>query len=200
MPRKWEVHLCLGCNFSKNVHAVLPELKKAMPEFEFEIVLMSLPWHFSAMHGMIIGHAAVAGGCDRDAYISAVFAQQEKILNNATVDLSREQMFAIYADIAEQTSGGKVKKAELVQLAMTRKPIDYHMKAWAECKIGIAAGVMGSPKHVVDGKVLTGTDSAWGVAEYKAKAASLPAPGVAKTRAIAAAAALAVLALVLARR
>ena len=133
--------------------------------------------HFSAFHAHTICHAAVASGCDRDKYIAKCFAEQGSFLNGSTSELTREQTFDIFATFAEEVSGGKVSRAGLVEIALTRKPVDYYMKAWAECKVGIATGVMGSPKHVIDGSVLTGTDSEWEVADYKAKLLALPVAG-----------------------
>jgi hypothetical protein len=120
----------LQCPFSKNVYARLPAIREACSsEFDIEIVIMSLPWHFSASHAQIICHAAVAAGCDREHYIAKCFEMQHLFLNGATAELTREQTFGIFADFAEAVSHGKVSRASLVELAMTRKPIDYHMKA-----------------------------------------------------------------------
>jgi hypothetical protein len=60
---------------------------------------------------------------------------------------------------------------------------------------------MGSPKHVIDGVLVTGTDSEWEVADYKAKIATLPVPG-SRLRAgtVAAALAMGVAALMLAMK
>ena len=174
--RTWQVHLCLGCEFSKKVHALLPALRKEFGrEFEIEVVLMALPWHFAAFHGLTICHAAAAMGCNRDAYIAACFERQEEFLNKATAALNREQIFEIFSNIAVEASGGVLSAAELTRIGLTRKP-DYYMKAWGECKIGVVAGVTRSPMHVIDGLVVAGTDSAWGVSDYRAKLATLPAP------------------------
>ena len=176
--RTWQLHLDLQCPYSKKVHALLPALRQEFGgEFDFEIVLMALPWHFSAFHALVVCHAGVAMGMDRDAYIERVFAVLDTIANARTAKLTREETFKIFVDIAVATTGGNINSAELLRQCMTREPVDFYMTAWRECKIGITAGVMGSPKHVIDGSLVVGTDSEWTVAEYAAKIATLPAPG-----------------------
>ena len=45
--------------------------------------------------------------------------------------------------------------------------------AYAEHKIALGYGVYGTPKHVIDGKLVPDTESAWGAAEWAEKLKSL---------------------------
>lgn len=197
--RKWEIHLCLQCPYSKGVYDLIPELKAAFgSEFDIQLVLTALPWHMSAYMAMAMAHVE---GVNRDAYIKAAFACQERFMNEKTAALTRKQIFGIFADIAkdEAKTGYPLTKEQLVEKAMDWKGAQF--PAWTEMKIGIFAGVAGTPKHVIDGAVVVGTDSEWAVEDYKKKIATLPVPGRAKLAvAITAAVAVAALTALLARK
>ena len=45
--------------------------------------------------------------------------------------------------------------------------------AYAEHKIALGYGVYGTPKHVIDGKLVPDTESAWGAADWAGKLGSL---------------------------
>lgn len=79
------------------------------------------------------------------------------------------QTFAIFAEIAARACG--CDKESVIGAAQDWEAATS--PAWSEMKVGIAAGVAGSPKHVIDGKIVADTDSGWGVAEWKAKLALL---------------------------
>jgi len=98
---------------------------------------------------------------DRDAYIKACFSNLDRFKNALTQDMTRKQVFAIFADLAK-SAGSKLSTDELVERAMGKG----QDAAWKEFKVGIARGVIGTPKHVIDG-VLVKTDSEWKVADYQ---------------------------------
>ena len=45
--------------------------------------------------------------------------------------------------------------------------------AYAEHKVALVAGVYGTPKHVIDGKLVPDRESAWGAADWAEKLKSL---------------------------
>ena len=166
---KWELHLCLQCPYSRSVYLLMPELQKAFPEYAFEIVLTALPFHLNAWPAMAM---AQVDGVDRDAYIKACYSNMDRFKNAATQDMARKEVFAIFADLAKST-GCKLSKEELVERAMGKG----QDAAWKEFKVGIIRGVIGTPKHVVDG-VLVKTDSEWKTPDYKKMIKERKAAGV----------------------
>jgi len=80
---------------------------------------------------------------------------------------------AVFANIAE--------KAGILDDAFTKEAFlaDLHdwessvKPAYVEHKIALGHGVYGTPKHVIDGKLVPDTESAWGAADWAEKLKSL---------------------------
>ena len=160
----WEVHLCLQCPFSAQVYRLLPELKAAFPTYDIKIVLTALPFHLNGWAAMCMAHVE---GVDRQAYVKACFDNQDKFSNRATKGLTSDQIFTIFADFVEDKSGKS--QEQLVKEAL--RIATSSTSAWQEFKHGIEAGVIGVPKHVIDGVVMK-TDSSWKVEDYEAMIAA----------------------------
>mmetsp|Transcript_18383 Transcript_18383/g.64571 ORF Transcript_18383/g.64571 Transcript_18383/m.64571 type:complete len:168 (+) Transcript_18383:216-719(+) len=108
-------------------------------------------------------------------YIAALFENRAKF-KNADIQLSKADMDTAFADIAEGCGllGGEFSRAEFLDKCSNWKQ-GHVWAAYGEFKEALALGVFGIPKHIVDGVLLTCTESVWGVEEWRAKLADVPA-------------------------
>jgi len=152
-------------------------LREAYPDYEISIHLtaniqhaQAWPAHYSAL--MV---QAARGAQAYSTYIEALFANQVKF-KNGDVQLSRADMDAAFADIAEECG---VLGGDLTKDAFLAKCSDWKQghvwQAYGEFKEALALGVFGTPKHIVDGVLLPKTESSWGVADWKSQLADVPA-------------------------
>ena len=118
------------------------------------------------------GASLVESRKGRDAllkYVDACFEHQETYMNAALGDARKSDVDAVFANIAE--------KAGVLDDAFTKEAFlaDLHdwesavKPAYAEHKIALGYGVYGTPKHVIDGKLVPDTESAWGAADWAGK-------------------------------
>ncbi len=85
------------------------------------------------------------------------------------------------ADIVERRAGVFVERPGVLDDAFTKEAFlaDLHdwesavKPAYTEHKIALGYGVYGTPKHVIDGKLVPDTESAWGAVEWADKLKSL---------------------------
>ena len=144
-------------------------------EYAFEVCLTSLAFHPQAFTAQC-GASLVESRKGRDAllkYVDACFEHQETYMNAALGDARKSDVDAVFANIAE--------KAGVLDDAFTKEAFlaDLHdwesavKPAYAEHKIALGYGVYGTPKHVIDGKLVPDTESAWGAAEWADKLKSL---------------------------
>lgn len=165
---RWEIYLDLQCPYSRTMYNKLPDLKAAFGE-EFEMIVRytALPFHFSAYPALQMIHVPEV---DRDAFAKKCFEEQERFYNAKTATLNREQIYEILAELAIE-SGCTLQKKELVEKAQDWKLAT--LPAWVEMKEAIRDRVMGTPISAIDDVVVEGTESAWGVEEWRAKLATL---------------------------
>ena len=112
-------------------------------------------------------------------------------MNAALGDARKSDVDKVFANIAEKSGvldDVFTKEAFLADLHDWEKVSDQcnhhtftpsivHAQAvkpdYAEHKIALGYGVYGTPKHVIDGKLVPDTESAWGAAEWAEKLKSL---------------------------
>lgn len=115
-------------------------------------------------------------------YVDACFERQESYMNAALGDARKSDVDAVFADIAEAagvfdkddddggSGGGFTKQVFLEQLHGWEKAVK---PAYAEHKVALGYGVYGTPKQVIDEKLVADTESAWGPDEWAEKLKSL---------------------------
>ena len=144
-------------------------------EFEFEVCLTSLAFHPQAFTAQC-GASLVETRKGRDAllkYVDACFESQETYMNAALGDARKSDVDAVFANIAEKSGvldGAFTKEAFLSSLHDWESAVK---PAYAEHKVALGHGVYGTPKHVIDGKLVPDTESAWGAADWAEKLKSL---------------------------
>ena len=94
-------------------------------------------------------------------------------MNAALGDARKSDVDAVFATIAEKAGvldDGFTKEAFLADLHDWESAVK---PAYTEHKIALGYGVYGTPKHVIDGKLVPDTESAWGAADWAEKLKSL---------------------------
>ena len=110
----------------------------------------------------------------KTAFVNACFDQQDSFRNDALGDARPSKVDAIFADIAQQAN-------IFDNDTFTREYFLQHLNDWdeivkpshAEVKVALEYGVFGTPKFVIDEKLVENTESAWGPDEWEAKIAEL---------------------------
>jgi len=107
-------------------------------------------------------------------YVDACFENQELYMNAALGDAKKSEIDSVFADIAEKAGvfddGNFSKQVFLQQLHDWEKAVK---PAYTEHKIALGYGVYGTPKQVIDDKLVPETESAWGPDEWANKLKSL---------------------------
>ena len=165
-------------------------------DYDFEVCLTSLAFHPQAFTAQC-GASLVESRKGRDAllkYVDACFEHQETYMNAALGDARKSDVDAVFADIAEKSGvldDAFTKEAFLADLHDWESAVK---PAYAEHKVALGHGVTcrcrnqrrvdgvdavdrtqvyGTPKHVIDGKLVPDTESAWGAVEWAEKLKSL---------------------------
>merc|ERR1719162_1164947 len=83
-------------------------------------------------------------------------------MNTATTEDTRPDVAKVFADIAESSGsfGKKLSRDQFLKLLTDWDEVI--MPAYGEVKEALRFGVYGSPKHVICGKLVPHTESAWG--------------------------------------
>ena len=173
--KTWKVFWDLQCPYSKKNWELLPSIKeKFAADYDFSIHLSSLLFHPQAFVGQCASHLIKAkkGEEARLRFIDACFENQASFMNAAVGDARKSEVNAIFAGIAEtigvfdddndtDTDADKVltKKDFLDNLYSWDRAVK---PAWMEHKEALAVAVHAVPKSVVDGILITGSESDWG--------------------------------------
>ena len=88
----------------------------------------------------------------------------------AAIKSDVDAVFATLAQKAGVLDDAFTKEAFLADLHDWESSVK---PAYAEHKIALGHGVYGTPKHVIDGKLVPDTESAWGAADWAEKLKSL---------------------------
>lgn len=140
-------------------------------DFEFEIHLTSLLFHPQAFPAQCAANliANKLGLEARAKFIDACFENQPSYMNAAVGDARPSEVNAIFCSIAKKAGLLDDTFTEEVFLKELHSWEDAVKPAYTEHKYALGYGVYGTPKHVIDEKLVDGTESSWGPEEWVEK-------------------------------
>jgi hypothetical protein len=178
----WKVFVDLQCPFAKKCMARLPAIQKRFQgEYEFSVHLTDLAFHPQAFPGHCAAYllGVTQGPEARNKFVKECFRYQDTFSNEALLggDATKSDVYNVFADIAEAAGvlnedgddgddNGVLSRQEFLE-GMT----DWERvikPAWEEHKVALQYGVWGTPKHVIDEKLVPDTESTWGPDEFEA--------------------------------
>ena len=151
---------------------------KFADDYDITYHLTSLAFHAQAFVGqkaaMLI--EIKKGKDDKMKFIDACLENQTKIMNDAIGDSRPSEVIAVFADIAQEAGIFDQEKLTREYFLENVNKFDMTVKpAWVEHKFALSQGVFGTPKFVIDGKLMAGTESSWGADEWEEKLKSVKA-------------------------
>mmetsp|Transcript_20460 Transcript_20460/g.44314 ORF Transcript_20460/g.44314 Transcript_20460/m.44314 type:complete len:188 (-) Transcript_20460:108-671(-) len=181
--KSWIIFWDLQCPYSRKNWEQFSAIKDRLgDEYDFSIHLTSLLLHPQAFPAQcaanLIANKSKGGAQAKMNFINACFRQQDLYRNAAVPDARPSEIDAIFATIAQgcgvlDSDDGEGDftndffLANLHDWDLAVKP------AWAEHKEALALGVVGTPSHVIEGKIVQGTESSWGPEEWAEKVKTL---------------------------
>ena len=171
--KSWKVVWDLQCPYSKRNWEMLDSIKERFQdEYDFSIHLTSLAFHPQAFTAQC-GASLVETYKGREAllkYVDTCFENQHLYMNAALGDARKSEIKAVFADIAEkagvldeETFTKETFLAEIENWEKAVKP------AYTEHKFALGYGVYGTPKQVINDKLIAESESAWGPDEWAEK-------------------------------
>ena len=181
--KSWKVFWDLQCPYSKKNWEQYDALKaKFGDEYDFSIHLTSLLIHDQAFLAQCAanlvatehGHASDTnengGGHDAKLkFINEAFKQQNKFMSDSLGDAKKSEIIEVFANIAEDAklfTDTFTKDTFRTDINDWTKAV---LPAWNEHKVAVGYNVMGTPKTVIDEKLVENTESAWGPTEWETK-------------------------------
>lgn len=169
----WKVFFDLQCPYSKKCWENLPKIRERFgSDYEISTHLTSLAFHPQAFTAQcaatLIGN--LKGAEARQKFEDACFEQQESFMNAALGDCRKSEIDEVFFKIAESAGSGVSKEDFLAGLHDWEKAVK---PAYTEHKAALGYGVYGTPKHVINEKLVPDTESAWGADEWAEKLKSL---------------------------
>ena len=170
----WKVFWDLQCPYSKKNWEQLASIRERFgKEYDFDIFLTSLAFHPQAFPAQC-GASLIETKKGRSAllkYVDSCFANQERYMNAAIGDAKKSDIQRVFADIAESAGvldegSGFTKEVFLAELGDW---VNAVKPAYTEHKIALGYGVYGTPKHVINEKLVPDTESSWGPDEWEKK-------------------------------
>ena len=113
----------------------------------------------------------------RDAalkYVDTCFENQDSYMNAALGDAKKSDIDKVFASIAEEA--GVLDDANFTKEIFLKELHDWEKAvkpAYTEHKIALGYGVYGTPKHVIEEKLVADTESAWSAEEWAEKLKTL---------------------------
>jgi 2-hydroxychromene-2-carboxylate isomerase len=176
MGKSWKVFWDLQCPYSKSSWKNLAAIRERFGgEYDFTIYITSLAFHPQAFTAQC-GASLIEKNKGRDAvvkYMDACFENQDSFMNAALGDAKKSEIDNVFASIAEKAGildDEFTKESFLADLNDWEKSVK---PAYTEHKIALGYGVYGTPKHVIDEKLVLDTESTWGADEWAEKLKSL---------------------------
>eukprot|EP00541_Cyclophora_tenuis_P018971 CAMPEP_0116572276 /NCGR_PEP_ID=MMETSP0397-20121206/18078_1 /TAXON_ID=216820 /ORGANISM="Cyclophora tenuis, Strain ECT3854" /LENGTH=173 /DNA_ID=CAMNT_0004100571 /DNA_START=827 /DNA_END=1345 /DNA_ORIENTATION=+ len=167
--KSWKIFFDLQCPYSKKCWEHLPSIKERFKE-EYEITthVTSLAFHAQAFPAQcaatLIG--TQLGADARQKFEDMCFENQDSYMNAALGDCRKSDVSAVFADIADKAGllGEKLNRQQFIaDIESWEKAVK---PAYAEHKVALAFGVYGTPKHVINEKLVADTESSWGADEW----------------------------------
>jgi len=171
--RSWKSFVDLQCPFARKFYVEhRPDIESHFgDQFEFSTHLTSLAFHPQAFVGQKAAKLIELNkGIDSKLnFVDACFINQDRYKD--TGDARPSEVDVIFANIAEEAG---IFSDEAV---FTRDFFLEHINDWdaivkptyAEHKVALGYGVFGTPKFVIDDKLVEGTESSWGPEEWETK-------------------------------
>jgi len=174
--KSWKIFWDLQCPYAKKNWERLSAIRsKFQDEYDFSIHLTSLSFHAQAFQAQCCA-SLIESYSGRDAlltFVDACFERQTEFTNAALGDCKKSDVTAVFADIAEKSGlleGDLTKEKFFAEANDWQKAVQ---PAYTEHKVALAYGVYGTPKHVVDEKLVADTESVWGPEEWADKLKTL---------------------------
>jgi protein-disulfide isomerase len=173
--KTWKVFWDLQCPYARKNWERLDSIKKRFEsEYDITVHLTSLIHHPHAFLGQC-GASLVETYKGRDAFlrfVDACYENQEKYSSDVLVDPRRSDVIAVFAEIAD-SAGLLDTHTEGLTKEKFVKEIDDKEKAfkpaYSEYKRALSYGVHGTPKNVIEEKLILDTESLWGPDEWAEK-------------------------------
>lgn len=183
----WHIFVDLQCPFAKKAWQRFPLLEERFgKDYDMSIELTSLVFHPQAF----VGHQAAylieqhIGSKAKQDFVNTCF-QHQGLYSRDTLgeDYRKSEVDTIFANLAERagafnnnSSGGGGGTA-----TFTRDYFLQHLHDWddvikptyGQVKRALNFGVFGTPKHVIDGQLVSDTESTWGPDEWEEKLQTL---------------------------
>ena len=176
MKKSWKIFWDLQCPYSKKNWEKIAAIKEAHGDkYDFTVYITSLAFHPQAFTAQC-GASLIESYKGRHAltkYVDTCFENQDSFMNAAIGDARKSEIRAVFASLAEQAGvldDSFTKEKFLEELNSWEKAVK---PAYTEHKIALGYGVYGTPKHVIDEKLVADTESAWGPEEWAEKLKSL---------------------------
>lgn len=184
--KSWKIFWDLQCPYSKKNWEQFPKIKERFEaEYDFSIHGVSLLFHPQAFTAqcaaVLIG--AKKGEEARRKFTDASFEQQAMFMNSAVGDARKSEVDAIFAGIAEQAGLLDAEGTDATTDTTILTKSDFLVKlhdweaavfpAWKENKEAMALGVNRTPMSVIDGVIVTDSDSEWGPDQWAVALESL---------------------------
>ena len=177
--RTFQVFIDLQCPYSKTFWSNRKAIEKSFADtFDFSVHVTSLLFHpqaFPAQRAAKLIELKL-GQDSKIKFIDACFEKQDSFMNKAAGDARPSEVKEIMAQIAGDA--GLFDDDNL-----TKKDFIENMDDWeaavkpgyTEHKYALEYGVYGTPKFVIDEKLVADTESSWGADEWAAKLKELEA-------------------------
>ena len=170
---EWKIFLDLQCPYSKVFWKQLPSIQEKFGnKYTFTRHITSLVFHPQAFDAQcavtLVGN--IRGLDIRRQYEDTLFEHQELYMNAALGDARKTEIIEVFANIAEKVDG--LFNEEFTRDVFVEKIHDWNMAvkpAYNEHKIALGYKVYGTPKHVINERLLEDTESSWGVDEWVKK-------------------------------
>lgn len=177
----WKIFYDLQCPYSKKNWDRLPEIRNRLEsKYDITVHYTSLAFHPQAFTAQCAANliGGTAGEEARQRFTEMCFRKQETFMNAALGDCRKSEIDACFADLAQEAAcfDGDSSSSSLSREDFSAKLHDWDaavFPAWKEHKVALAHGAFSTPSHVIDGKLVEGTESVWGPDEWEAKLASL---------------------------
>jgi protein-disulfide isomerase len=166
----WKIFIDLQCPYSKRVWDNLSKLRAAFDrEYHITVHLVPLHFHPQAFTAQCAAKCVqnVMDHSDYWAFVGHLFMHQERYMNTATKDMTRDQIVDVFYELLQGCHPGimdaKEFKAEIAKWNETTMP------AYTDAKFAWDHKAFGTPSHVIYGRKIEDTESAWEPPQWAAK-------------------------------
>lgn len=168
----WQVFLDLQCPYSAKHWMKHKEIEaKFQEDYDISYHITSLAFHpqaFSAQKAAMLVEVK-KGKEDKMKFIDTCFQNQKRYMNDAIGDARPSEVYAVFADIAQEA--GILDDESFTRQFFLERIDDWDVTvkpAYVEHKYALTYGVFGTPKFVINDKLLACTESSWGASEWEA--------------------------------